>query len=515
MENKNFFSIRKLSIGVGSCLIASSLLVSSPTFAEENNANATNTAEAQQNAFAEILDLPNLNENQRNGFIQSLKDDPSVSADILIQARNVNVAQAPTKPAPNVNEDQQNAFYEILNLPNLNEDQRNGFIQSLKDDPSVSKDILAEAKKLNDSQAAPDYTEAQQNAFYEILHLPNLSEDQRNGFIQSLKDDPSVSKDILAEAKKLNDSQAAPDYSEAQQNAFYEILHLPNLTEEQRNGFIQSLKDDPSVSKEILAEAKKLNDSQAPKKDDGTTNPSDNNNNDNQAGQNDNKDDQGNKAEDKGDKDNKGDQDNKAEDKGDKGDKDNKGDQGNKAEDKGDKDNKGDQGNKAEDKGDKDDKDNKADKGHKAEDKDGKVDKGNKADQAGKKDNKDMGVAKEQSGNNGMNNSGNKAMPKASTHVVKPGETLNEIAKANNTTADQIAKDNHLADKNVIMPGQELVINKPAMMNENKDAKANSEMKALPETGGESDAALFGTTLAGGLSLAFGSLLLGRSRKSN
>ncbi|MBA8760034.1 staphylococcal protein A [Staphylococcus schleiferi subsp. coagulans] len=495
MENKNFFSICKLSIGVGSCLIASSLLVSSPTFAEENNnANATNTAEAQQNAFAEILDLPNLNENQRNsfiqslkddpsaskdvlaeakklndsqagsqpapdhsadqqnafyeslhlpnlteeqrnGYIQSLKDDPSVSADILIQARNVNVAQAPTKPAPNVNEDQQNAFYEILNLPNLNEDQRNGFIQSLKDDQRVSKDILAEAKKLNDSQAAPDYTEAQQNAFYEILHLPNLSEDQRNGFIQSLKDDPSVSKDILAEAKKLNDSQAAPDYSEAQQNAFYESLHLPNLTEEQRNGFIQSLKDDPSVSKEILAEAKKLNDSQAPKKDDGTTNPSDN-------------------------------------------------------------DNKGDQGNKAEDKG-------------------GKADQGHKADQAGKKDNKDMGVAKEQSGNNGMNNSDNKAMPKASTHVVKPGETLNEIAKANNTTADQIAKDNHLADKNVIMPGQELVINKPAMMNENKDAKANSEMKALPETGGESDAALFGTTLAGGLSLAFGSLLLGRSRKSN
>ncbi|UXR55089.1 B domain-containing protein [Staphylococcus schleiferi] len=463
MENKNFFSIRKLSIGVGSCLIASSLLVSSPTFAEENNANATNTAEAQQNAFAEILDLPNLNENQRNGFIQSLKDDPSVSKDILAEAKKLNDSQA----APDYTEAQQNAFYEILHLPNLSEDQRNGFIQSLKDDPSVSKDILAEAKKLNDSQAAPDYTEAQQNAFYEILHLPNLSEDQRNGFIQSLKDDPSVSKDILAEAKKLNDSQAAPDYSEAQQNAFYEILHLPNLTEEQRNGFIQSLKDDPSVSKEILAEAKKLNDSQAPKKDDGTTNPSDNNNNDNQAGQNDNKDDQGNKAEDKGDKDNKGDQDNKAEDKGDK-----------------------------------DDKDNKADKG-------------NKADQAGKKDNKDMGVAKEQSGNNGMNNSGNKAMPKASTHVVKPGETLNEIAKANNTTADQIAKDNHLADKNVIMPGQELVINKPAMMNENKDAKANSEMKALPETGGESDAALFGTTLAGGLSLAFGSLLLGRSRKSN
>ncbi|MDA3108700.1 B domain-containing protein, partial [Staphylococcus pseudintermedius] len=110
----------------------------------------------------------------------------------------------------------------------------------------------------------------------------------------SLKDDPSVSKDILVEAKKLNDSQAKPDYNEAQQNAFYEILHLPNLTEEQRNGFIQSLKDDPSVSSDILAEAKKLNDSQAPKED--------NNVKDNNSGEN--------KAEDKGNKENK------AEDKG-------------------------------------------------------------------------------------------------------------------------------------------------------------------------------------------------------
>ncbi len=382
MENKNFFSIRKLSIGVGSCLIASSLLVNTPTFAEESN--NTNTAE-----------------------------------------------------------DQQNAFSEVVNLPNLNEDQRNGFIQSLKDDPSVSKDVLAEAKKLNDSQAAPDFSADQQNAFYEILNLPNLNEEQRNGFIQSLKDDPSVSKDILAEAKKLNDIQAKPDYSAEQQNAFYEILHLPNLTDEQRDGFIQSLKDDPSVSKDILAEAKKLNDSQAPKAED-----KDMQKDDNKAG------------------------DKKAEDKGMHKDD-------NKAGDK-----------KAEDKGmHKDSKDMKKDK--------------------------DMGMAKDQSGNNGMNHTGNKMMPNSETHVVQPGDTLDKIAKANHTTADKIAKDNGLADKNMIMPGQKLDMDKSTMMNENKAAKANNEMKALPETGSESDDALFGTTLAGGLSLALGGFLLSRSRKSN
>ncbi|MCE5654282.1 staphylococcal protein A [Staphylococcus pseudintermedius] len=487
MENKNFFSIRKLSIGVGSCLIASSLLVNTPSFAEEgdNNAEAQQNAfsevvklpnlseeqrngfiqslkddpstsqdvlneakklndsqegsqpapdysDEQQNAFYEILHLPNLTEEQRNGYIQSLKDDPSVSANILVEAKNMNVNQTPTQPAPSFDEAQQNAFYEIVNLPNLTEEQRNGFIQSLKDDPSVSKDILVEAKKLNDSQAKPDYSEAQQNAFYEILHLPNLTEEQRNGFIQSLKDDPSVSKDILVEAKKLNDSQAKPDYSEAQQNAFYEILHLPNLTEEQRNGFIQSLKDDPSVSSDILAEAKKLNDSQAPKED--------NNVKDNNSGEN--------KAEDKGNKENK------AEDKGSKEDK-------------------------AEDKGSKEDK---------AKDKDNKE---------GKAADKGMDKAKD------------------AMHVVQPGETVEKIAKANNTTVEQIAKDNHLEDKNMILPGQKLVVDNQKAMKDSKEAKANHEMKALPETGEENDMALFGTSLTGGLSLALGLYILGRGRKTN
>ncbi|MCE5510684.1 B domain-containing protein [Staphylococcus pseudintermedius] len=462
MENKNFFSIRKLSIGVGSCLIASSLLVNTPSFAEEGD----NNAEAQQNAFSEVVKLPNLSEEQRNGFIQSLKDDPSTSQDVLNEAKKLNDSQEGSQPAPDYSDEQQNAFYEILHLPNLTEEQRNGYIQSLKDDPSVSANILVEAKNMNvnqtPTQPAPSFDEAQQNAFYEIVNLPNLTEEQRNGFIQSLKDDPSVSKDILVEAKKLNDSQAKPDYSEAQQNAFYEILHLPNLTEEQRNSFIQSLKDDPSVSSDILAEAKKLNDSQAPKED--------NNVKDNNSGEN--------KAEDKGNKENK------AEDKGSKEDK---------AEDKGSKEDK------AEDKGSKEDKaEDKGSKEDKAEDK------GSKEDKAKDKDNKEGKAA-------------DKGMDKAkdAMHVVQPGETVEKIAKANNTTVEQIAKDNHLEDKNMILPGQKLVVDNQKAMKDSKEAKANHEMKALPETGEENDMALFGTSLTGGLSLALGLYILGRGRKTN
>ncbi|HHW9549090.1 TPA: staphylococcal protein A [Staphylococcus aureus] len=442
MKKKNIYSIRKLGVGIASVTLGTLLISGGVTPA----ANAAQHDEAQQNAFYQVLNMPNLNADQRNGFIQSLKDDPSQSANVLGEAQKLNDSQAPKADAqqnnfnkdqqssfyeilnmPNLNEaqrngfiqslkddpsqstnvlgeakklnesqapkadnnfnkEQQNAFYEILNMPNLNEEQRNGFIQSLKDDPSQSANLLSEAKKLNESQAPKadnKFNKEQQNAFYEILHLPNLNEEQRNGFIQSLKDDPSQSANLLAEAKKLNDAQAPKadnKFNKEQQNAFYEILHLPNLTEEQRNGFIQSLKDDPSVSKEILAEAKKLNDAQAPKEEDNN--------------------------------------------------------------------------------------------------------------KPGKEDNKKPG---KEDGNG--------------VHVVKPGDTVNDIAKANGTTADKIAADNKLADKNMIKPGQELVVDKKQPANH---ADAN-KAQALPETGEENP--FIGTTVFGGLSLALGAALLAGRRR--
>ncbi|AEB87223.1 staphylococcal protein A [Staphylococcus aureus] len=416
MKKKNIYSIRKLGVGIASVTLGTLLISGGVTPA----ANAAQHDEAQQNAFYQVLNMPNLNADQRNGFIQSLKDDPSQSANVLGEAQKLNDSQAPKADAQQnkFNKDRQSAFYEILNMPNLNEEQRNGFIQSLKDDPSQSANLLAEAKKLNESQAPKadnKFNKEQQNAFYEILHLPNLNEEQRNGFIQSLKDDPSQSANLLAEAKKLNDAQAPKadnKFNKEQQNAFYEILHLPNLTEEQRNGFIQSLKDDPSVSKEILAEAKKLNDAQAPKEEDN-----------NKPGKEDNN-------------------------------------------------------------------------------KPGKED-GNKP---GKEDNKKPG---KEDGNKPGKEDGNKPGKEDGNgvHVVKPGDTVNDIAKANGTTADKIAADNKLAAKNMIKPGQELVVDKKQPANH---ADAN-KAQALPETGEENP--FIGTTVFGGLSLALGAALLAGRRR--
>ncbi|HGZ5357874.1 TPA: staphylococcal protein A [Staphylococcus aureus] len=464
MKKKNIYSIRKLGVGIASVTLGTLLISGGVTPA----ANAAQHDEAQQNAFYQVLNMPNLNADQRNGFIQSLKDDPSQSANVLGEAQKLNDSQAPKADAQQnkFNKDQQSAFYEILNMPNLNEEQRNGFIQSLKDDPSQSANLLAEAKKLNESQAPKadnKFNKEQQNAFYEILHLPNLNEEQRNGFIQSLKDDPSQSANLLAEAKKLNDAQAPKadnKFNKEQQNAFYEILHLPNLTEEQRNGFIQSLKDDPSVSKEILAEAKKLNDAQAPKEEDN-----------NKPGKEDN-----NKP---------GKEDNNKPGKED----------GNKpGKEDGNKPGKEDNKKPGKEDGNKPGKEDNKKPGKEDGNKPGKED-GNKP---GKEDGNKPG---KEDGNKPGKEDGN------GVHVVKPGDTVNDIAKANGTTADKIAADNKLADKNMIKPGQELVVDKKQPANH---ADAN-KAQALPETGEENP--FIGTTVFGGLSLALGAALLAGRRR--
>ncbi|HDE0632126.1 TPA: B domain-containing protein [Staphylococcus aureus] len=214
----------------------------------------------------------------------------------------------------------------------------------------------------------------------------------------------SVTLGTLLISSGVTPAANAAQHDEAQQNAFYEILHLPNLNEEQRNGFIQSLKDDPSQSANLLAEAKKLNDAQAPKEEDN-----------NKPGKEDNN-------------------------------------------------------------------------------KPGKED-GNKP---GKEDGNKPG---KEDGNKPGKEDGN------GVHVVKPGDTVNDIAKANGTTADKIAADNKLADKNMIKPGQELVVDKKQPANH---ADAN-KAQALPETGEENP--FIGTTVFGGLSLALGAALLAGRRR--
>lgn len=60
--------------------------------------------------------------------------------------------------------------------------------------------------------------------------------------------------------------------------------------------------------------------------------------------------------------------------------------------------------------------------------------------------------------NKGLNGFGANSEAKEKKYIVKRGDTLSRIAQIYNTTWQKLAEDNHIANPNLILPGQELII---------------------------------------------------------
>jgi len=66
----------------------------------------------------------------------------------------------------------------------------------------------------------------------------------------------------------------------------------------------------------------------------------------------------------------------------------------------------------------------------------------------------------------------------AGTYKIKSGENLGSIAKANNTTVEELKRINHLTDSR-IKPGQELILNRTLAISSPKNIKADFESKSI------------------------------------
>lgn len=290
------FSLKKLSVGVASVAVGASLVVGNVSAEEDavnvaNNENAAQTTQQDEvavdtnatsfNTVQEYIDavdgLVGLTSDQKNELVSDLKNAKSVeeakeafnyvtskfeTANAALTAKKeseiakIQTSQLSENPADypaEYKEREAKQYYAEV-------------VDSIRAAESVKEvdDLVAKYVRIVKPET-PDYSKVQQEAKEQISKLQNLTEEQTNGFLQSLKDDPSQSEALLAEAKKLDKAQVPVDYSKVQQEAFAQILKLQNLTEEQTNRLIQGLKDDPSRSEALLAEAKKLDAERAPK----------------------------------------------------------------------------------------------------------------------------------------------------------------------------------------------------------------------------------------------------------
>ncbi|KFE42600.1 C3-binding domain-containing protein [Staphylococcus agnetis] len=110
-----------------------------------------------------------------------------------------------------------------------------------------------EAKAEEHTDTSAQYTattqvDDAQRAYYKVLHLEGLTNEQRSNYIQKLHNNPGSAQEVFSESIKDSNNQ---ERRVGQQNAYYSILKNNKLTEAEKNNYIAQLKQNPDKSQEI------------------------------------------------------------------------------------------------------------------------------------------------------------------------------------------------------------------------------------------------------------------------
>ncbi|WP_086428802.1 B domain-containing protein [Staphylococcus cornubiensis] len=170
------------------------------------------------------------------------------NADASEKTSSLADAQPATFESANVSPEQK-AFYQVLHMDGISESQRDQYIKQLHEDPSSAQNVFSESIK---DATNPERRVAQQNAFYGLLHNEDLSDKQRDAYIEEIKENPDQSQDVFV--KSLNSTPEVAPQAEEPKAPHNPILEKENQSIADAKNALQALQQEDTIQNRRAAQ---------------------------------------------------------------------------------------------------------------------------------------------------------------------------------------------------------------------------------------------------------------------
>ena len=195
---------------------------------QHQNPQATQDHPDVQRAHDYLIRLNGIDETQRQRFLKQLHENPTKETAQNVFSESIKDVNNPERRVA-----QRNAYFEIIHNPKLSSQDRERYIERLIENPDHAQQIWIESNKVPSQN---QYNSATEDELQQLAHTNQSLQNSNNHTITDKGTENTTSQDLKAQEEERR----------VVQSAFQYLLRLEGLDDKQRNQFLQQLHENPT-----------------------------------------------------------------------------------------------------------------------------------------------------------------------------------------------------------------------------------------------------------------------------